>query len=143
MPPPAVAVIVRRSTAAAIDGSAAPVSLTQQTILVVDDDASARRLVARLLGDAGYPVIEAPTPHGALEIARERADAIGLLLTDVRMPRMTGLELARRFCVYSPSAGVLLMSGYHDHGDPPHPLLAKPFTPAELLAAVSSSIGAA
>ena len=113
-----------------------PVPNSDHTILVVDDDDSARRLVARLLEEAGYAVLEAPHPHRALELAREHAATIRLLLTDVRMPKMGGVELARRFATLAPAARVLLMSGYFGSGELEHPLLAKPFTPRELLRAV-------
>lgn len=109
-----------------------------KSILVVDDDASARKLVVRLLAEAGYAVIDAPSAQRALDIAEAEGAAVRLLLTDVRMPKMDGIELARRFTSIRPDAGVLLMSGFHDHGPVAHPLLAKPFTGDELVTAVSS-----
>ena len=115
-----------------------PVPTSEQTILVVDDDDSARRLVARLLEEAGYAVLEAPHPHRALELVREHAASIRLLVTDVRMPKMGGIELARRFGALAPGAPVLLMSGYLGCAKPEHPWLAKPFTPLELLGAVAA-----
>ena len=91
----------------------------------------------RLLAEAGYAVLEAQHPHGALEVAREHAGDIRLLVTDVRMPGMAGVELAAQFSLIAPAAGILLMSGYHDHQEIVHPFLAKPFTSDELLNAVA------
>lgn len=126
--------------AAAPIGTAAPIHSISETILVVDDDHSARRLVARVLGDAGYGVLEAPGPLRALDLTAQHAGGIHLLLTDIRMPLMSGIELAARFSDRLPSVPVLLISGYHDHGDLPHPLLPKPFTPSELVDAVAVAL---
>lgn len=59
------------------------------------------------------------------------------------MPHMNGIELARRFTELVPAAAVLLMSGFHDHADVRHPLLAKPFTPDDLLVAVRQALAPA
>lgn len=118
-----------------------PIHAERNTILLVDDDASARRLVARLLAEEGYEVLDAVGPVHALDVASSHAQRIGLLLTDIRMPVMSGLDLAARFGRLVPAAGVLLMSGYHDHGDVGHPLLEKPFTPGELATAVRQALG--
>lgn len=120
-----------------------PIPASLHTILVVDDDRSALRLVARLLTEAGYAVLEANHPHRALELVREHAGDIGLLVSDVRMPRMTGVELAAEFGRLVPSAGVLLMSGYHDHQEIVYPFLAKPFTADELAGAVAQALAPA
>ncbi len=67
--------------------------------------------------------------------------SIQLLLTDVRMPGMSGHELAEAFSQRHPSTAVLLMSGYPDlrRGNG-HALLTKPFKPAALLAAVGQAL---
>lgn len=119
--------------------SAAPIP-DSDTILVVDDDVSARRLVVRVLEEAGYAVLEADSPSHALALAGDGTHRIALLLTDVRMPHMDGVELAQRFHRLVPQARVLLMSGYHDLRDIAHPLIAKPFIPAELLDLVGATL---
>ena len=53
--------------------------------------------MARLLAEAGYAVLDAPGPLRALELAREHSGRIRLLVSDIRMPRMTGVELAAQF----------------------------------------------
>lgn len=99
--------------------------------------------MVRFLTDAGYAVLEAHGPHRALELVREHAHAIRLLVSDVRMPRMSGVELAGHVSLLAPGAGILLMSGYHDHEEIAHPFLAKPFTPDELLSAVAQVLALA
>ena len=139
--PGAGAIVVEDSAAGTSTDRRHPIQAERQTILVVDDDASARRLVSRLLEEEGYDVLDAIGPAHALDVAMSHAQRIGLLLTDIRMPVMSGLDLAARFERLVPAAGVLLMSGYHDHGDVRHPLLEKPFTPDELFAAVQRTLG--
>lgn len=95
----------------------------------------------RVLEEAGYAVLAAASPRDALELAGLHPHEIVLLLTDVRMPQMDGVELAARFARIVPGARVLLMSGYHDLREIVHPLIAKPFTPAELLDLVGRTLG--
>lgn len=64
-----------------------------QTILAVDDSASMRQMVRYTLEGAGYKVVQAADGVEALEFAR--SDTVDLVLTDVNMPRMDGIELVR------------------------------------------------
>jgi CheY-like chemotaxis protein len=98
-------------------------------------------MVARVLEDEGLTVLEAANGEEALRLAEKRmAGSIDLLLTDVVMPRMGGIELAEQFKVYHPDTRILLNSGYTDeaviqHGalDPDTPFMQKPFLPIDLL----------
>jgi CheY-like chemotaxis protein len=65
-------------------------------ILVVDDSGEVRRFVARALREAHYSVLEAEDGAAALEVLERGEIDIDLVLTDIRMPRMGGLELGRR-----------------------------------------------
>ena len=86
-----------------------------ETILLVEDDAAVRRVAASMLRDLGYTVLEAAGGHEALERVRSVPRVpIGLLLTDVVMPGLGGLELAERIASLRPDAKILLMSGYAD-----------------------------
>ena len=83
------------------------------SILIVDDEAGVRGVAARLLERLGYAVHVASSGVAALELA-ERLDHVELLLTDVRMPGMTGPELVELLVARVPSLRVLYMSGYVD-----------------------------
>jgi PAS domain S-box-containing protein len=83
----------------------------RRRVLLVEDEASIRTMVRRMLEHAGYDVQEAP--HGAAAVAALRAgDAVDLVLTDVAMPELGGVELAREAMALRPRLPVLLMSGY-------------------------------
>jgi PAS domain S-box-containing protein len=84
-----------------------------ETILLVEDEAAVRALLSRYLRQRGYTVYEAADGVEALEIAARRTkDVIHLLLTDVVMPRMGGVELAERLQAERPGVKVVFMSGY-------------------------------
>src|ERR1039457_2362120 len=111
------------------------------TILLVDDDEVLRRFVQRILMQQGFHVIEASDGAEALEVAAAYAQPVDLLLTDVIMPKVSGLVLAQRLLQERPSTGVLYMSGYVERSillakHPESILLLKPFTPDALIAAV-------
>jgi CheY-like chemotaxis protein len=82
-------------------------------VLIVDDEPSVADFVARVLGDAGYNLAVAPDAPTALAIA-ETSPAFDLLLTDVRMPDMSGVELAQRMRARDPDLTVLYLTGYSD-----------------------------
>jgi len=108
-----------------------------EPVLVVDDEASMRTLVQEILAREGYPVLNAGDPWEALGVAETHQ--IGLLLTDVSMPRMNGYELAMRIEALRPETKVLFMSAYTEHGvivaSPK--FIAKPFSVDEMVKAVS------
>jgi DNA-binding NtrC family response regulator len=108
----------------------------RQTVLVVDDEAEVRALVRDMLTAHGYQVIDTGDPVEARQIAESRP--IHLLLTDVVMPIMSGLELASRVEASSPTTKVLLMSGYATAAikGSGRPLVSKPFRSSDLVSAV-------
>ena len=116
-------------------------------ILVVDDSEPVRALTAHVLSEAGYRVTQAPD---ALEALRQLQVApVDLVLTDIVLPRMSGLELARQLAESHPRIRTLLMTGYANRQDADEiartshsGILAKPFTPAELVVAVHKAIRA-
>ena len=83
-----------------------------ETILVAEDDPAVRTLATDMLREHGYTVLAAADGEEALLVAERHAAPIHLLLTDVMMPRMNGLELARAFRSLRPHARVLYMTGY-------------------------------
>jgi CheY-like chemotaxis protein len=122
--------VVARGRALAAGGGGATV-----TVLLVDDEAVVRELVERILDDAGYAVLVASGGAAALELLAGTA-RIDLLLTDVVMPEMDGLELARRALALRPCLPVLFTSGFSEPRPPAEQLIEKPFRPAELLARI-------
>ena len=108
------------------------------TIVLVEDDEIMLSLTRQLLLENGYTVLPAKDGNAALEIVRSHPEPIHLLLTDVVMPIMNGIELAQRVEAASPSTKVLLMSGYVTAAvkGSGRPLLSKPFRTNDLLAAI-------
>ncbi|MGA7910702.1 MAG: response regulator, partial [Candidatus Dormiibacterota bacterium] len=118
------------------------------TVLVVEDSDDFREIVDRILSQNGYEVLVAANGPDALEMARQYAGHIDLLLTDMIMPRMLGTELAPRLVESRPDLRVLYMSGFAEPGlrpgavAPEVALLDKPFTEPTLLARVRQSLEA-
>ncbi len=83
-----------------------------ETILVVEDDEALRKLITALLSSSGYKVLEATDGPHALRVVQESREPIDLLLTDMLMPAMSGIELSEQLRELQPQVRVLLMSGY-------------------------------
>jgi len=112
-----------------------------ETILYVEDEGVLRGVIADCLIQLGYRVLSADDGEHALTLAADHKGPIDLLLTDVRMPEMSGPELAAKLLPLRPAMKVMYVSGYPDdivaiHGSPGPDIvfLAKPFT-IKLLAA--------
>ena len=103
------------------------------TILVVDDDADIRHLAQRFLEIAGWTVVTAADGEEGLRSFAEHQSRIVLLLTDIRMPRINGIELANRVQGIDSGLPVLLMSGEQPSAYSGFECVAKPFGVAELL----------
>jgi PAS domain S-box-containing protein len=118
-----------------------------RTILVVEDEASVRRLVRVVLERSGFKVLEATNGRSALALTAEQTEPIDLVLTDVRMPEMGGLELSQRLREARPETRVIFMSGYASPSASEQALmreagevLLKPFSPPELLARLREAL---
>lgn len=107
-------------------------------MLVVDDEATVRRFTARVLCEEGCRVSEASDGEEALAVVHQGATPVDVVVTDIVMPRLNGVELLRRLAASHPQLPVILMSGYaatdlSELGiSPPCAVLGKPF-PAERL----------
>jgi CheY-like chemotaxis protein len=119
---------------------------TAQSVLVVDDDRGVLRLTARMLRLEGYTVLEAGSGAEALRMLDEQPD-IRLVVSDVVMPGMHGLELAERILERKAGPHVVLMTGHAaelsgqlERRDPSVPLLLKPFTSQQLLKLVRGAL---
>ena len=116
-----------------------------ETVLVCDDDAGVRELIANVLRLRGYVVLEANHGKHALEVAEAHAGKLELLVTDLVMPELGGIELARHMRERLPELKVLYISGFAEQtaylsgplGPRTH-FMAKPFLPSELTHTVCS-----
>jgi two-component system, cell cycle sensor histidine kinase and response regulator CckA len=133
-------------TAASSRSSPQAVAPTPSTILVVDDEAGVRVMTARMLSLCGYSVVSAQSGEEALAIAHEYAAPLDLLLTDVRMPGMTGPELVEALQKLRPAIRVMYMSAFSKDALPPGvqdtdvPFLTKPFTMRTLALSVVETL---
>jgi CheY-like chemotaxis protein len=107
------------------------------TILLVDDNVEILRLAKRLLEIAGYAVIAADDGRKGLRLYVEHQSSIVLLITDVTMPNMGGLELADHVLGMDSKLPVLFMSGDTWRFHRGLQCLAKPFRPDELIEMVN------
>ena len=115
-----------------------------ETVLLVEDAQSVRTVIRDYLESGGYSVVDIETAGRALDFARNHMGPIHLLLTDVVMPGISGLELARQTRLARPGIKVLYMSGYVPRTADGNglkestSLLQKPFTLEELLQRIRS-----
>jgi two-component system, cell cycle sensor histidine kinase and response regulator CckA len=128
----------RSARSSAADQPAAPGPETRETILLVEDEPAVRQLFAQALTRAGYKVYEARNGQEALKVFDQHGDAIDLLLTDLRMPYMGGVELAQTLRARRKTLKLICVSGYAGSGETevPTDFLAKPFSREDLLAKV-------
>jgi CheY-like chemotaxis protein len=116
--------------------SAAPVRRT--TVLVVEDEAGLRMLMRDILEGAGYLVWEADEGFQALRVLLQ-GRPVDLVVTDIRMPRMDGYELATHMAALALRVPIVFVTGYASEivaAELPGPVLPKPFLPEQLLAFV-------
>jgi CheY-like chemotaxis protein len=114
--------------------------LQDTVILVAEDEAVVRNLLRLMLSKEGYAVLTANDGREALEICKRFKDPIHLLLTDLNMPRMNGLQLAERVREQRPGIKIMIMSGETAatilKENTPDAFLRKPFIPPTLLGCI-------
>ncbi|MDD3472533.1 MAG: PAS domain S-box protein [Syntrophaceae bacterium] len=101
----------------------APVGCNE-TILIVDDDETVRSLAARLLKLSGYDILEAEDGVKAMDIYRRMGQNIDLVILDLVMPNMGGMECMEKLLEINPDTRILIATGYSEEGSE-HKLLDK------------------
>jgi len=112
----------------------------RQTVLVVEDEGALRKLMTKVLEGAGFQVVEAKDGEQAVEICKSWAEPIDMVVSDLAMPKLNGLQLKEIVAGLRPTVKFLLISGYaEDVVEDPTILrtdtnfLEKPFLPDELI----------
>ena len=118
-----------------------------ETLLVVEDEIAVSDLAIRTLNQFGYKVLSAGNGAEALELCQSCAKPVDLVISDVVMPRMGGVEFARVLATLWPGTPVLFISGYHEelnldrnHLDKGYSYLPKPFRPVDLVQRVRAML---
>ena len=115
------------------------------TILIGDDEAPVLRVLQRILKRSGYAVLSAVDGQEAVDVFQAHDGTVDLVILDVTMPRLSGVEAATRIRALAPDIKIMVSSGY-DAGtatsDAPEGVvdgfLQKPFTPDQLRASIKS-----
>lgn len=116
-------------------------------ILIVEDDDSVRTFTARALAAAGHSVDTAADGEDGLERIAGCSGAYDLVLSDIRMPVMDGIEMAKKAAYAYPGLKILLMTGYAEQRERAEELstivvdvVQKPFTLAQIRQGVARAI---
>lgn len=117
-----------------------PAHPDQTVVLIAEDEVLIRNILRIALENEGYFVLAACDGEEALTISRAYAGTIHMLLSDIKMPRMDGLELREQILAERPGIKILLMSGLVDPQIESTRLLRKPFGPSLLLDATRQLI---
>ncbi|MDD5642578.1 MAG: PAS domain S-box protein [Syntrophales bacterium] len=133
--------------AAAKTEEEAPPTPGQERILYVEDEAQVAEVARRLLTHLGYEVTVLTNSRAALELFHSRPQEFDLVITDLTMPQMTGLDLAADFIKMRPELPIILCSGYSDTVSPDaarqlgiREFLVKPVTFANLARAIRRAL---
>ncbi len=122
-----------------------PLGTRQPVILVADDDVLVRNLVTLLLQKQGYVVLSASDGQEGLALSRKYPGVIDLVITDVEMPRLNGMDLCTHLIEERPLIKVIVMSGADMEAivreNVNLPFLPKPFDGEALIARVLSLLG--
>ncbi|HXS94469.1 MAG TPA: response regulator [Candidatus Limnocylindrales bacterium] len=121
-------------------------SQSPKTVLLVDDEPSVLTVVETVLNRAGYRTIATSDSRHALSLSADADVRVDLLLTDLAMPDIDGIQLAQEFRLNSPGTKVLYMTGHPsrvamEQGLPAFAdLMNKPFRPRDLLERVERAL---
>ena len=150
-----VKIFLPSAAAGQVSRTAAPVTAESSspaqggTVLLVEDDPAVRKLVSRSLGVLGFHVLEVPDGIAALQKVTELDGRVDVVLTDMVMPGMSGIDLVTRLREKWPTIGVVMMSGYtgdtyvEAEGFPRDVgFLEKPFAVADLRRTIRNAVTA-
>lgn len=117
----------------------------QTAILVVDDDPLIRSMCKKVVEAHGFSTILAENGAEALNIFRENPEGIALVVSDISMPVMNGIDMAQQMFAMKPHANMILMTGYTAQvllGKLKDlcALLYKPFTPRQLIEVIQKCL---
>ena len=108
------------------------------TVMVAEDDVVSRYAVCHFLQSIGLNVLQASNGAVALDLLQQRKGRVDMIITDIRMPAMDGLELAATVSKQFPRTHIVFASG--EDVDVPYPMVRKPFDPEELLGAIAEKL---
>ena len=118
-----------------------------ELVLIAEDDERVRSLAERILQQAGYMTVSASNGEEALQRFEEQADEIAVVVLDVIMPRMGGVEIHETIRSRRPDVPVIFCSGYTANLledelllNPDTNFLRKPYTASELLATLQAAV---
>ncbi len=92
-----------------------PVEGGIESVLVVDDEPSVGMMMKRMLEQCGYTVVVSGGSYEALQLFKKEPERFQLVLTDLTMPGMTGLELARKINRLKKDVAIIMMTGYGEN----------------------------
>jgi DNA-binding NtrC family response regulator len=108
------------------------------TVLVVDDDSQLRTLTKLILGKSGYNVLTAPCAEEAIRLIEQNPASIGMVVSDIHMGGMSGLDLHKHLRGICPQIPVLLVSGAYQGDCHDFAFLPKPYSFKDLLGKVET-----
>ncbi|MEE9542575.1 MAG: response regulator [Thermodesulfobacteriota bacterium] len=126
---------------------AAQATVEKKSILIVEDEAGIKDLISEILTNQDYNTLLATNGEEGLRIFKENRERVGLVITDIRMPKLTGIELYHKLMEISPKLPIICLTGYdidreaeklHDEGK--IKLLTKPFALKELVSLVKKEM---
>jgi PAS domain S-box-containing protein len=115
-------------------------------VLVVEDEVALRSIICEVLVERGFSVLEATNGEDAINVAKRHHDKIAIVISDLVMPAMGGVEMTKRLKKIIPDFALILMSGYNEVGpevdallnDDKSAMMHKPFAMQDMLTVISN-----
>jgi len=117
--------------------------MSHKGILLAEDDTQIRKLLVDLLTNEGYTVYEAEDGEEAIQLYDENKEGIDLLLLDLGLPKLTGVEVFKKVKAQKPNIKIIAMSGWGQretidelYNDGINKFIQKPYKPLQIIEAV-------